>query len=98
MGDNPHIWGNGRIAGHPAQTSPPQAPPNSAAGPHHMCGPTKPPTPRHLGTQSTGAVTMAGPRQSPTNDPTGRLLGEAPAMRALHAPIRLLAAFDTLGN
>jgi hypothetical protein len=40
---------------------------------------------------------MASPPRSPP-DPTARLVGDSPAIQALRAQIRHLAAFDTLGN
>ena len=41
---------------------------------------------------------MASRPQGTPPDPTARLLGHSPAIQALRAQIRLLAAFDTLGN
>jgi len=41
---------------------------------------------------------MARPRLIPPHHPTERLVGDAPALVALRAQIRHLAAFDTIGN
>jgi len=40
---------------------------------------------------------MASPPKSPP-DPTARLVGDSPAIQAVRAQLRHLAAFDTLGN
>src|SRR5262245_10161047 len=41
---------------------------------------------------------MAHPRPAPATHPTDRLLGRSPAINALRAQIRHLAAFDVVGN
>ena len=41
---------------------------------------------------------MAHPHPSPAGHPTDRLLGRSPAISALRAQIRHLAAFDTVGS
>jgi hypothetical protein len=41
---------------------------------------------------------MASPRLIPPLHATERLVGDAPAIVALRAQIRHLAAFDTIGN
>src|SRR5262249_57767720 len=41
---------------------------------------------------------MASSGSLPAPDPTAQLVGQSPAMQALHTQIRHLAPFDTLGN
>jgi DNA-binding NtrC family response regulator/tetratricopeptide (TPR) repeat protein len=58
-----------------------------------------PVAPLSVGVPGQGSErTMPRPHLIPAVHPTGRLVGEAPAIVALRAQIRHLATFDTLGN